>query len=253
MGWDWGGAGQGAMSGAAAGSAAGPWGAAAGGVIGGVMGGFSGGKKNQADPMKEANKYYSQIPGTMKPYYDPYINAGNASIGPYQQMMQQMMQNPDEFINRMGQGYQKSPGYDWQMKQGQSAIGNANAAGGMAGTPQHEQMSAEMAQGLAGKDYNDYMNRIMQGFGMGTQGTANIFNTGANMSSDLATNLAQALMSQGNLAYSGSNNQNQQAGSQQGSMMGGMGQMFGNLWGQGRGGGGINGISQNANGAITRW
>lgn len=234
MPWDWGGAGQGAASGAAMGTSIMPgWGTAIGGVAGGVLGGFTGGKGNQQDAAKEANKYYSQIPGAMKPYYDPYIQAGNASIGPYQQMMQQMMQDPSAFINTMGQNYQKSPGYDWQMKQGQSAIANANAAGGMAGTPQHEQMSAEMSQGLAAKDYNDYMNRIMQGFGMGAQGTGNIFNTGASMSGDLATNLAQALMSQGNLAYSSSNNQNQQSGGQMGSMMGGFGSAANGLWGKG--------------------
>lgn len=227
MGWDWGGAGSGAASGAAAGTSIMPgWGTAIGGVAGGLMGGLKGGSKK--DPMKEANKYYSQIPDTMKGYYNPYINAGKRSIHPYQNMMQTLMQNPDEFINKMGAGYTKSPGYDWNLKQGQSAITNASAAGGMAGSPQHEQQAAEMATGMASKDYQSYMDRIMQGLGIGTQGMGNIFNTGASMSSDLATSLANALMTQGNMAYEGAMGGNKTKGAQAGGMMSGMGDIASN-------------------------
>ncbi len=139
------------------------------------------------------------------------------------------MENPAEFMNAMGQQYQKSPGFDWNMKQGQAGIANANAAGGMAGTPQHEQQNAEMATGLASKDFNEYMQRIMGGMQLGAQGTQGLINQGGQMSSDLATNLAQALMSKSNLKYAGQNNQNQMTG-----------QLIGNIgnWITGKSGGG---------------
>lgn len=214
MGFNWGGAGSGAVSGATAGSAFGPWGAAIGGAAGGLMGGLSGGGDAEANKkaMEAAMGYMNQIPGTMKPYYDPYINAGTSAIPGYQDMMKQLMQNPNDFLAKMGQSYQASPGYEWNKSQAEKGISNANAAGGLAGSPQHERMNAEMVSGLASKDYNDYMNRIMQAFGFGAAGTEGLIKQGGAMSSDLATNLAQSLMNQANLAYKGGINQNQGGG-----------------------------------------
>lgn len=215
MGFNWGGAGSGAVSGATAGSAFGPWGTAIGGAAGGLMGGLSGGGKSSGmtqEGLDRAMQPLNQIPGTMKPYYDPYINAGTSAIPGYQDMMKQLMQNPNEFLSKMGQSYQASPGYQWNVGQQEKAISNANAAGGLAGSPQHERQNAEMVQGLAGKDYNDYMNRIMQAFGFGAAGTEGLIKQGGAMSSDLATNLANALIQKSNLQYAGEANINQGGG-----------------------------------------
>lgn len=261
MAWDWGNAGSGAMSGASAGAAFGPWGAAAGGVAGGVLGGLSGGGGDaQKKAQKRAMGYLDQIPDTIKPYYDPYINAGKSALPGYQDMMHQLMTNPNEFLSKMGASYQESPGYQWNKKEAEGGIGNAAAAGGMAGSPQHEQQNAEMVSGLASKDYNDYMNRIMQSLGIGASGTQGLINTGASMSGDLATNLANVLNSKSNLAYGGGINQAQAKGGQMGSMMGSMGPIMEMLQKQ-YGGGGTQfgtlgngrGISQDASGAITRY
>lgn len=168
------------------------------------------------DPTKQAGKTLDRIPGQMKQYYDPYVKAGQNAIPGYQDMMSLLMTNPDEFLNRIGQGYKKSPGYDWNLKQGEAGIENAQAAGGMLGSPQHEQENAEMASGLASKDYNEYMNRAMQGLGIGAAGTGNIFNTGANMSSDLATSIANILSGKANLQYAGQEGRNKRTGDMMG-------------------------------------
>lgn len=214
MGFNWGGAGSGAASGATAGSAFGPWGTAIGAGVGGLMGGFSGGKSSgmTQEGLDRAMQPINQIPGTMKPYYDPYINAGTNAIPGYQDMMKKLMENPNEFLAQMGQSYQPSPGYEWNKGQAEKGISNANAAGGLAGSPQHERMNAEMVSGLASKDYNDYMNRIMQAFGFGAAGTEGLIKQGGAMSQDLATNLANALIQKSNLQYGGEINMNQGGG-----------------------------------------
>ena len=160
------------------------------------------------NPAKEAGKSLDQIPGTIKPYYDPYVNAGKNALPGFQEMMKQLMTNPNEFLSKMGATYHESPGYQWNKKEAEGAISNAAAAGGMAGSPQHEQQNAEMVSGLASKDYNDYMQRIMQSLGLGEGGTEGLINTGSKMSGDLATNLAQALAGKAGLDYSGQASQN---------------------------------------------
>lgn len=243
MGFNFGNAGKGAMSGAATGSMLGPWGAAAGGVLGGLMGGFGGGDDN---PYDAAKKYYNQIPGTIKPYFQPYINAGQDALGKLQGQYgnllgnyngiqgqyNQLMNDPNGFLNKIGSGYQQSPGFQWQMNQGMNAANNAAAAGGMAGSPQHQQQAATMAEGLANQDYYNYLNKALGMYGLGLQGNTNLYGAGLsglqglnlmgyNASDQLAGGLANALMNQGNLAFAGSAAQNQSQGDMWGDLMGG--------------------------------
>jgi hypothetical protein len=273
------------------------------------------------NPADQAEPYLNKVPGTIKPYYDPYINAGQGALnniqgeygalanpntrgnlqgqygemggndmlhnlmqqfqkqqgnyGGLQNQYSQMMQNPNDVISRLGQGYQKSPGYDWRMKQGQSAINNANAAGGMLGTPQHEQQAGQLAGDLANNDFQQYMDRNMnvmnqgiqgnqnffnqgvQGnqnlFNQGQQGNQNFYNTGLQgqsglntqgqaASTDLGSSLAQALMNQGQLKYAGQANQNNQTGAL-------IGNILSFLQGGGQGGGGAAGAAKLATAA----
>lgn len=179
------------------------------------------------NPARGAQEPLDKIPGTITPYYKPYAEAGMNALPGYQDIMNKLLQNPDEFINMLGKGYQKSPGYDWRMEQGQNAINNASASGGMLGTPQHQQQAGELATNLADQDYEKYMDRILQGLGLGAQGTAGIIGQGAQSSGDLATALAQALMSKSNLRYAGQANQNQMTGGLLGNIIGGIGSFFG--------------------------
>jgi phage-related minor tail protein len=93
----------------------------------------------------------------------------------------------------------------------------------MLGTPQHQQQAGEVADKLASGEYQPYLDHILSLFGSCVQGKQNLFNTGLQGeqhladtgftgSSDLATSLAQALMSQSKLQYAGQANQNQMKG-----------------------------------------
>lgn len=216
----------------------------AGGLGAGLAGMMGGGGDN---PYDAASKYYDQVPGAIKPYFQPYIGAGQDAMGKLQGQYgnllgnyggiqgqyNQLMNDPNGMMNKIGSGYQKSPGFDWQMNQGMNAANNAAAAGGMAGSPQHQQQASTMATGLANQDYYNYMNHALGMYGMGLQGNQGLYNQGLqgmqgmnqmgyDASNQLAGGLANSLMNQGNLAYSGQAAQNQAQGSQWGDIMGGL-------------------------------
>ena len=160
MGLNWGGGLSGAGSGALAGSSFGPWGTAIGGAIGGISGLFSGGE----DEEEKTNKILEQISPEMRQYLMPYINAGTGALPHLNDISseyQKMYQDPNSIISRIGGGYRESPGYRWRLNQGENAINNAQAAGGMAGSAQHQQLAGQLAEDLANQDYNDYMKNAL--------------------------------------------------------------------------------------------
>src|ERR1700744_5450765 len=109
------------------------------------------------NPGKSAQGYYSQVGPTISPYFQPYIDAGNQAMGqlqgqystllqngqPLQQSYRTMATNPSGVIQSIGSNYQESPGAHYQMAQGEDAIGNAQAAGGMTGTPQDQEEAGQ--------------------------------------------------------------------------------------------------------------
>jgi hypothetical protein len=164
------------------------------------------------NPAKDAMGYLDQIPGQIKPYYDPYINAGGRQLGNIEGEFGKLINDPNEIIRRIGSGYKQSPGYDWKVQQGQQGVNNAQAAGGMVGTPQHEQESAQMLEGIASQDYNDYMKNALGLYGTGLSGEQDIMHQGYNASSSLADQLAQVLAGKSGLSYAGQANQNNMTG-----------------------------------------
>ncbi len=212
------------------------------------------------NPADKAQGPLGQIPGTISPYYNPYIQAGQGALGQlqgqYGNLLQnggqvqgqynQMMQDPNSIISRIGAGYHQSPGYQWQLGQGEQAINNANAAGGMLGTPQHQQQAGQLAENLGNQDYQNYLqqglglyNQGVQGaqglYGAGLQGLQGLNTGGQNASSELAQALAQALSQQSGLQYSGQANQNQMTGG-----------LLGNIFGMFGGGGNAGGAAKAA-------
>lgn len=173
------------------------------------IGDFVGGLLGGGDAGDAASQYYNQIPGTLKKYLGPYANRGNEVYPLLQKQLQQLMNNPGGLLNTLGQNYQQSPGYQFQVNQATGAANNAAAAGGMLGSPAHQQNVASLVNNLASRDYNQYLGNALNLFGRGLSGEQNIYNTGAGVSGNLGENLANSLMNQGNLAYTNAVNQNQ--------------------------------------------
>lgn len=191
-------------------------------ILGGML------QKGQPNPADSAMPYMNQIQPTLAGAFNPYIQAGQAEL-PTLQNQYSAMQNPN-FINNMGQNFQQSPGYQFQTQQALGAANRAAAAGGMLGTPEEQQNIAGTVNGLANQDYYNWMNHAMSAYGMGLQGDQSLYNTGFQASSQYGNDLAQALMSQAQLAYAGQVNQNQSSGGGLGAILSGGGNMLGSFF-----------------------
>jgi hypothetical protein len=167
---------------------------------------FGGG--SSSNPANAAMPYLEQVPSTVSPYYNPYINLGKAQTPGLEHQYHAAMRNPGGVENRIGAGYQESPGYQFSMQQALDASNNTAASGGMAGSPQHEQQNATLASNLANQDYYRYLENAMKLYSGGLQGSQGLFNTGYGASDALAKELSRNLYSEAGAQYSGQASQN---------------------------------------------
>lgn len=208
MAFDWGNALRGGGSGAAIGSTFGPWGTAIGAGVGALSGLFGG--RQQQHEQNQTNQYLNQIPDELKQYMMPYVSAGQGALGRVGSEYGNLLSDPNAIINRIGAGYHESPGYQWRLGQGENAINNAAAAGGMAGTAQHQQEAGQLAENLANQDYWDFVDKGLGLYGTGLQGEQGLAAQGATTAGDLSTSLANLLQGRAGLSYQRGLNQNQQ-------------------------------------------
>jgi len=153
------------------------------------------------DPNKAANKYLRQQPDVLHQYYDPYVGYGQQAMGQLQGQYNNLMSDPSGALNQIGQGYQSSPGFNFALQQALQASKQAAAAGGMAGSPQHEQQSMQVASGLASQDYNNWLHNALGLYGQGLSGTQGLANMGYGASNELAQSLSNNLASRAGSAY----------------------------------------------------
>ena len=191
------------------------------GQLGAGIGGLFGmGNKN---PQDEANKYLNQIPGQTSQYFDPYSQGGQKKFGELGDQSSQLMNDPGGKYNQIGQGFQQSPGFKFAMEQ---ALGGANrsaAAGGMAGTPQNTQQDMQLANDLASQDYYKYMEGATGLYGKGLDSANSMSQMGLNAGTSQADMIAQMLAKQGQNAYTGAKESNQNKGNAFSNILGGIG------------------------------
>lgn len=160
------------------------------------------------NPSDRATPILNTIPGTIKPYYEPYFNTGRNALDRVNTEYGNLLNDPNALIQRLGAGYKESPGYKWRLNQGENAITNAQAAGGMTGTGQHQQLAGELAENLANQDFNNFMQQILGLYGTGLQGEHELARMGQIAGSDLATSLGNILGSKAQMQYGGQANRN---------------------------------------------
>lgn len=160
------------------------------------------------DPSKAANQYLNQIPGAVNPYYQPYINQGQQAGQMLGGEYGNLVNDPNSIYNKLGAGYKESPGYQHRLREALQAGTNAQAAGGMAGSPQHEEQNMNLANDIAGKDFESYLQHIMGLYGTGLQGEQGFQNQGFGASTGYGNILGSNLAQQGGLAYNGQAGQN---------------------------------------------
>ncbi len=192
-----------------------------GGNLASIAGGLFGmGMKNPGDA---GMGYLNQIPNTIKPYFQPYMDAGKSMIPGLEYQYNQLVNNPGLIMNQFGQGYQQSPGFKFQVDQATRAANNAAAAGGMVGSPMEQQTLADTVNNLANQDYWNYLNHVLGMYGQGLGGMSHMYDSGLMASSDLANGLAQALSAQAQMAYNGQASKNSSNSSFLGDVAGGIG------------------------------
>jgi hypothetical protein len=184
--------------------------------------------KNPADA---GMKYLNQIPGTITPYYQPYINAGGDALSTLMGQYNSLLNNPGAAMNQMGQSFQQSPGYQFQVNQATNAANNAAASGGMLGTGAHQFNTANMVNNLANQDYYNWLSQTLGLFNQGLAGTQGINQMGYGASNELAQSLGNNLQSQAGMAYQGVANQNQMNADRYNRDMGNLGAIAGGFVG----------------------
>lgn len=202
--------------------------------IGGLATGLYGLFHKGRNPADAANKYLNQIPGVANQAYNPYMQAGQNMMGQQNGIYSQMMSNPSEYFNQLASGYKESPGYQSQLKAALGAGTNASAAGGMAGSLQHQDQAMGTASDMANKDFQQYMQNIMGLQQTGLQGGENTQNRGFNATQDWANMQGSNLAQQGGLAAKGADWQNQQNQQNWGNIFGGASMLMPWMFGGGK-------------------
>lgn len=167
---------------------------------------FGGGYQN---PAKSAQGYYSQIPGAVNQYYDPFFQAGKGALPNLQGQYDQLLNDPGGKLNQFGMGFHESPGFQFALKQALQGSNHAAAAGGFAGSPENQERNIGLATQYANQDYNNYLDRAGGLYGQGLRGEQDLSHQGQQAGAGLADQISQALAQQGNLSYAGQQNENQ--------------------------------------------
>lgn len=142
-----------------------------------------------------------QIPTQLKPYYQPYMDAGTQAIPTLEDQYTKLLTNPGGMFNQMGESFQQSPGFNFAMQQALQGAGHAEAAGGMAGSPEHEQENMTLATNLGDQDYYNYMNHVIGLYGQGLSGEQDLMHQGLNATEGYTGQMAQAIAGQAMLKY----------------------------------------------------
>lgn len=187
------------------------------------------GGKNPAD---SAMPYLNQIPGQTQQYQQPWMQAGKDQLPGLQDQYSQLMNDPGGKMNKIGEGFKESPGFKFAMQQALQGGNHAAAAGGMAGSPQHEQQNMQMATDLGNQEYGNWMKNALGMYGQGLQGSQGMANQGQQAGQSMADMIAQTLAQQANLSFNGQQQQNQNKSDMWGNVFKGAGSLAAfNPWG----------------------
>ena len=151
--------------------------------------------------MASPQSYLDQIPGQLKPYYQPYMDAGSGAMNTLQGEYGKLINDPGGKYNQIGQSFHQSPGFDFAMQQALQGSNHAAAAGGMAGSPEHEQNNQATATNLANQDYYHYMQGATGMYGQGLEGEQGLMHQGYQATTNLTDQIAQELSAQAALSY----------------------------------------------------
>jgi hypothetical protein len=166
------------------------------------MFGFGGGP-DYDNPADDAMPYLEAIPGTVTPYYNPYINLGKGAARVSAPVYYQQITDPQGYYNDMMSGYQTSDAYKYNQQQAMAQQQAAANAGGFTGTSYDQANQAATTQGLLAQDQQRYYNNVTGAQQQGLNAGMHYFDTGYQASNTLAQMLGQNLAAEAGLQYQG--------------------------------------------------
>jgi hypothetical protein len=181
---------------------------------------------NGPNPANTAMPYLNNISQVNQKYLNPYNQMGQGAMSNLSGVYGNILSNPGAFMNQIGSNFHQSPGFQFSMNQAMNAANNAQAAGGMAGTPQNTQTNMTLATQLGNQNYYNYMQNAMGLFGQGMQGEQGLAGMGLQSADAMATNESMADEEKAQLAYEGQAGQNQAKGQMYNNLFSGMGDLM---------------------------
>ena len=126
----------------------------------------------------------------------PWMNAGKTALDAY---MGELGLSEAAKNGTFQSGFQKTPGYDFQMQQGQEGVQNSLAALGMKNSGAGLKAITRYSQGLADQTYNNYLDRLSAA---STGGQASVSNQNV-LGQNAVAQMGQTLQDKGAATASG--------------------------------------------------
>ena len=168
-----------------------------------------GGGPDYENPADEAMPYLEEIPGTVEPMYDPYINLGKGAARVSAPIYYQRATDPNAAYNDLMSGYEESDSYKYNQEQLTKQQEADAAAGGYTGTYYDQQKQADTTSGLLSQDEQQYYKNNLGLQDSGLNAGMHYFDTGYTASDTLANLLAGNLAAEAGLEYQGTAFDNQ--------------------------------------------
>lgn len=180
--------------------------------FGGGLASFLGNMFNDPrKPYAEAQRSYGPWADKAAGVYNPFYQEGQKGMGKFEDWLNGM-KDPSGFINNLMGGYKESPYAKYMQDYATRAGTNAASASGLSGSTPFMQASQENAAGIASKDMQDWLGRVLgintqlgQGWGdimhqgfNAAQGMGNIFGNRARDEAELGYGKEAAGQSRGN-------------------------------------------------------
>lgn len=164
--------------------------------------GFGGGPDYE-NPADDAMPYLEEIPGTVEPIYNPYINLGKGAARVSAPIYYKRATDPNAAYDDLMSGYEESDSYKYNQEQLTKQQEADAAAGGYTGTYYDQQKQAETTEGLLSQDEQQYYKNNLELQDSGLNAGMHYFDTGYTASDTLANLLAGNLAAEAGLEYQG--------------------------------------------------
>lgn len=168
--------------------------------------------KNPADV---ASPYLQQS----KDIYNPYVDIGQKAGQNVSGLYQDWANDPVANYNKIMEQYKESPQFQHMRDQRLAALNNTSAAGGMGGSYQNLEGSADLAEALSSEDMQKWIQSMLGMQQQGAAGQSHLYDQGLG-----ATNQqSNALTNQGGMAFQGQQQNNMNRSALLSSLMSGAG------------------------------